>query len=65
MFLAVLLHSQVTHSEVLVIHVPHFFSVGSSQEARAQVIWAGLQDPTPDIGKAIAEAEAASKGKYP
>ena len=36
---------------------------GTSQEARAQVILAGLQIPTSDVGKPIAEAEAASKGK--
>ena len=40
------------------------FQWGSSQEARAQVIQAGLLDPTPDISKAISEAEAAGKGKY-
>ena len=39
-----------------------FFQWGTSQEARAEVILAGLQNPTPDIGRAIAEAEAASQG---
>ena len=42
-----------------------FFQWGTSQEARAQVILVGLQNPTLDIGGAIAEAEAAGKGKYP
>ena len=42
-----------------------FFQWGFSQEARAQVISAGLLDPTPDVSKAITEAEAASRGKYP
>ena len=42
-----------------------FFQWGTSKEARAQVIIAGLQNPTPAVSGAIAEAEAASKGKYP
>ena len=42
-----------------------FFQWGSSQEARAQVIQAGLLDPTPDVSIAITEAEATGRGKYP
>ena len=42
-----------------------FFHWGTSKEARAQVIIAGLENPTPDVSRAIAEAEATSKGKYP
>ena len=42
-----------------------FFQCGTSKEARAQVILAGLKNQTPDVSRAIAEAEAASKGKYP
>ena len=41
-----------------------FFQWGTSKEARAQVIIAGLNNPTPDVSRAIAEAEAASKGKH-
>ena len=42
-----------------------FFQWGTSKEARAQVILPGLKNPTPGVSKAIAEAEAAGKGKYP
>ena len=42
-----------------------FFQWGTSQEARAQVILAGLKNPTPDISRAIAEVEVTGKGKYP
>ena len=42
-----------------------FFQWETSKEARAQVIIAGLKNPTPDICRATAEAEAASKGKHP
>ena len=61
----VILHCSTTFSsassEALVIHIPYFLSVGSFQEARAQVIQAGQLDPTPDISKAISETEAISK----
>ena len=42
-----------------------FFQWGTSKEARSQVIIAGLRNPTPDVSRAIAEAEATSKGKHP
>ena len=42
-----------------------FFQWETSKEARAQVIIAGLKNPTPDISRAIAEVEATGKGKYP
>ena len=42
-----------------------FFQWGTSKEARSQVIIAGLRNPNPDVSRAIAEAEATSKGKYP
>ena len=56
-----------THSEVLVIHVQHFLSVGllSGSKSPSYLIQPILLDPTHDIGKAIAEAEAAGRGKYP
>ena len=41
-----------------------FFRWGTLKEARAQIITAGLKNPTPDVSRAIAEAEAASKGKH-
>ena len=41
-----------------------FFQWGASKEARAKIITAGLKNPTPDIGRAIAEVEAADKGKH-
>ena len=34
-----------------------------TKEARGKVITAGLENPTPDVSKAIVEAEAAGKGK--
>ena len=34
-----------------------------TKEARAKVITAGLKSPTPDVSKAIAEADAAGKGR--
>ena len=40
------------------------FQLSSSQEVRAQIICAGLLDPTPDISKAITEAEATDTGRY-
>ena len=42
-----------------------FFQWGTSKEARAQVIIAGLKNPTPDVSRAIAEVEATGKGKHP
>ena len=42
-----------------------FFQWGTSQEARAQIILAGLKNSSPDISRASAEVETASKGKYP
>ena len=33
-----------------------------TKEVRARVITAGLQNPTPDVSKAIIEAEADGKG---
>ena len=42
-----------------------FFQWVTSKEARAQVILAGLENPTPDVSRAIAEVEAAGKGRYP
>ena len=41
-----------------------FFQWGTSKEARAQVITAGLKNPIPDISRAIAEAEATGKGEH-
>ena len=41
-----------------------FFQWGTSKEARAQVIIAGLKNPTPDVSRSIAEVEAAGKGKH-
>ena len=42
-----------------------FFQWGTSKEARAQVIIAGLKNPTPDVSRASAEVETTNKGKYP
>ena len=42
-----------------------FFQWGTSKEARAQGITAGLKNPTLGVSRAIAEAEATSKGKHP
>ena len=42
-----------------------FFQWGPSQEARGQIILAGLKNPSPDVSRAIAEAETTGKGKYP
>ena len=36
-----------------------------TKEARAKVITAGLENPTPDVSKAIKEVEAAGKGRCP
>ena len=41
-----------------------FFQWGTSKEARAQVITAGLENPTPDVSRAIVEAEANGKGRH-
>ena len=37
--------------------------MGTTKEAGARVITAGPENPTPDVSKAIAEAEAAGKGR--
>ena len=43
----------------------HFYSQwSSSQEECARVIQAGLWNPTSDIQKAMAEAEATARGSY-
>ena len=41
-----------------------FFQWGTSKEARAQFITAGLKNPTPDVSRAIPEAEASGKSKH-
>ena len=41
------------------------FQWGTSQEARAQVILAGLKNPTLDVSRAIEEVEVAGKVRYP
>ena len=41
-----------------------YFQWSSSQEECARVIQAGLLNPTSDIKKAMAEAEATAKGSY-
>ena len=41
-----------------------YFQWTSSQEEHARIIQAGLLNPTSDIKKAMAEAEATAKGSY-
>ena len=41
-----------------------YFQWSSSQEECTRVIQAGLLNPTSDIKKAMAEAEATAKGSY-
>ena len=41
-----------------------YFQWSSSQEEHARVIQAGLLNPTSDIQKAMAEAEATAQGSY-
>ena len=46
------------------VHVSYLLPVGTSKEARAQVITAGLKNPTPDVSRAIAEAETSGNSKH-
>ena len=48
----------------MIFHVSYLLPGGTSKEARAQVITVGLKNPTPDVSRAIAEAEATDKGKH-
>ena len=41
-----------------------FFQWGTSKEARAKVITAGLKNPTPDVSRAIGEAETTGRGRH-
>ena len=41
-----------------------FFQWEASKEERAQVITAGLENPTPDVSRTTVEAEATSKDRH-
>ena len=41
-----------------------YFQWSSSQEEHARIIQASLLNPTPNIKKAMAEAEATTPGRY-
>ena len=61
--LTVLPHSQVITLDFCWFMFNTFFYWGATKEARTRVIAAGLENPTPDVSRAIVEAEAASKGR--
>ena len=53
-----------TYSKGLLIFIPLYFQLSSSQDERAKIIHAQLLNPIPEISRAITEAEDVGKGTF-